>query len=307
MSDIDPTAQDQEQQNQQPAGTGVHSSWDGVLEMFPEGPQREALLSQIRESERNSSTAIQKAREAATPEEWQGIIEAAKESGTTPDEIAESYNQMVQMQTDIAADPDGWLTTMKDQIDQAVERGDISRKEGAQLKKDAASQADAVDLEDPQVAELRKEVDAQKRWREQQEQQAREAQERREQEEAEQASQDATREFIQTFEQTFTGDAALAGVKDEVKYLVANQAVSMIQSDDNLSYADAAKGAIELYRKNGMLPAAGAAPQVPIGGGTNQRLTPPPAAGHGDARGIDKSREQAMLEEIARQTAAGIV
>lgn len=308
MTDIEPTEQ-QNQDQQQHTGTGVHSSWDGVLEMFPEGAQREALLAQIKESERNSSTAIQKARESATPEEWQGIIEAARESGVTPDEIGASYNQMLEMQEQIQADPDGWLNTMKAEIDQAVERGDITRKEGAQLKRDATTQANdaGVDLEDPQIAEMRKELEEQKRWREQQSQQQQEFERQQQEEQANAEVQRQTQEFIETFENAFNTDPALKDVEAENRYVVANHAVNLMQSNDSMTPAQATAAAIDQFRKMGALPSAASTQAPPIGGGTNGHLPGVQAPGRGDARGIDKDRAKAMEEELARLAASGIV
>lgn len=308
MTDVDPN--EQQTQEQQAAGTGVHSSWDGVLEMFPEGAQREALLAQIKESERNSSTAIQKAREAATPEEWRGIIDAANESGVTPDEIGASYNQMLEMQEAIQADPDGWLNSMKSEIDQAVERGDITRKEGNQLKRDATAQVKddpAVDLEDPQIAEMRKELEEQRRWREQQTQQQQEFERQQQEQQANAEVQRQTQDFITTFENAFNTDPALKDVEAENRYVVANHAVNLMQSNESLSPEQATAAAIEQFRKMGALPSATSSQVPPIGGGTNGHLPGVQAPGRGDVRGIDKDRQKAMEEELARLTASGIL
>lgn len=308
-----PSADDQQNQDQQnQTGSGVHSSWDGVLEMFPEGAQRDALISQIRESERNASTAIQKASEAAAPEDWRELIDQAKQVGLTPEELSQSYNQFEEMREQIASDPDGWLDGMKNEIDQAVQRGDITRKEGAQLKKDAATQAAAgdagVDLEDPDVAELRKEVEAQKQWRQQQEQQAREAQERFEEEEQQRLVQENTNRFVKTVEDTFSGDASLANVEPKTRYIVANHALALLESNQGMTEQQATDEAVKQFRELNVLPAAGVstASMIPIGGGSNQRIQAPTAAGRGDARGVDKTREQAMLEALAQAQASGI-
>lgn len=310
-----PSADDQQNQDQQQqqAGSGVHSSWDGVLEMFPEGAQRDALIAQIREQERNASTAIQKASESQAPEEWRELIDQAKQVGLTPEELSQSYNQFEEMREQIANDPDGWLDGMKSEIDQAVAAGQLTRKEGAQLKKDATAQAAAgdagVDLEDPAVAELRKEVEQQRQWRERQEREQQAAREEQERLDDERATQEATQRFVQTVEGTFNNDTALAAVEAKTRYIVANHALALLESNDGMTEQQAADEAVKQFRELGVLPAAGGtpAPAVPIGGGSNQRLAPPAAVGRADARGVDKTREQAMIEALAQQQAAGIV
>lgn len=310
----DLSADDQQGQPQeQEQDFTAHPVWSPVLEMFPDGAQRDALLAQIKESERNSSAAIQKARSEAAPEEWRGLIDEAKEVGLTPDELSQAYNNFEEMREQIAIDPDAWLTGMRSEIDAAVDRGDITRKAGAQLKRDATEQAAAgadepVGLEDPAIAELKREVAEQKQWRAQQEQQWQEEQQRLQEEQDNEDVQQRSQQFIQTFESTFNNDASLANVEPQDRYVVANHAINLLQANENLTEQQAADEAIAQFRRMGALPQAGtrSAP-VPIGGGSNQRVQQQTQVGTGDARSVDKTREQAMIEEAMRQAAAGIV
>jgi hypothetical protein len=310
-----PSADDQQNQDQQPAGTGVHSSWDQVLEMFPEGAQRDALVNQIKEQERNASTAIQKASEAQAPEEWRGLIDEAKKIGLTPEELSESYNQFETMREQIASDPDGWLEGMRSEIDEAVTRGDITRKQGTQLKKDAAAQAaaggddDLANLEDPKVAELQRRIDAQDAWRQQQE----EAEQQRREEEQEQLNQQEveqqTQHFMQVFEGAFNNDPVLKDVEPETRYIVANHALNLMDANPNLDEQAATTEAINQFRTRFGLGGGPAQqqPGVPIGRGSNQQVQGQQQQQFGTGRDADKAREKAMVEEAMRQAAAGIV
>lgn len=317
MTDIPPQNQDQQQnapapEQQQEQQWAAHPSWSGVLEMFPEGAQRDALLAQIRESDRNSQKAIEQARANQAPEEWRELIRLSQENEVAPEDLIESYNSVDQMREAIAEDPDAWLSSMKDEIDEAVRQGQITRKEGAALKRDATQQAatggdDPAPLEDPAIAELRQGLEQERRWREQQEQQAREAQEAEQERQAEQASQAAVNQFIEAFETTFNAEPALQGVEDETRYIVANHALTLLQQNENLSPEQASKQAIEQFQTRFGLPKAPAAgAPVPIGGNNGSMQQPATAPGKGALGGIDKAREQAMIEALRQAQGAGI-
>ncbi len=312
MTDVPPQNQDQQApEQQQEQQWSAHPSWSGVLDMFPEGAQRDALLAQIRESDRNAQKAIEQARANQAPEEWQQLIDLARENEVPPADLVDAYNNIDTMREQIAADPDAWLASMKDEIDQAVQSGQLTRKEGAALKRDATQQAaadpSAVDLEDPALAEIRGELEAQRKWREQQEEQARQAQEAADEQAQQQAQQQAVNHFISVFEGAFNGDAVLKDVEPATRHIVANHALSLMQANDALTEEQATQAAIQQFQGLGALPKAPAAgAPVPIGGGSNQQMQQAPAAGKGALSGVDKAREQAMLEALRQAQSAGI-
>lgn len=314
MTDVPPQNQDpqapapDQQQEQQWA---AHPSWSGVLDMFPEGAQRDALLAQIRESDRNSQKAIEQARANQTPEEWRELIKLSQENEVAPEDLIESYNSVDQMREAIAEDPDAWLSSMKDEIDEAVKAGHITRKEGAALKRDATQQAAAGDdpapLEDPAIAELREGLEQERRWREQQEQQAREAQEAEDEAAQQQATQDAVNHFISVFEGAFNNDPVLKDVEPATRHIVANHALTLMQANDSMTEEAATAAAIEQFQTRFGLPKAPAAgAPVPIGGNNGSMQQPATAPGKGALGGIDKAREQAMLEALRQAQGAGI-
>jgi hypothetical protein len=311
MSDDGVTTTDQQagqQQEWQP-----HPSWNSTLEMFPDGPQREALLSQIRESDTNSQKAIETARSNAAPEDWRGLIDAASEAGLTPDELGQAYNQLDEMRESIAADPDAWLTGMHAEIDRAVAAGQLTRAAGAAAHREAnaaANEDDTVDLDTPEqqrLAKLQERLDAQEQRWEQEEQRRQQAEQEQFDRENQADTERQTQEFVQTFDGAFEADPVLKQVEPETRFIVANHAINLMASNPDLTAEKATSEAINQFRTHfglggGVKPAT---PGVPIGGGTNQQITTP-QAGAGTARGIDKTREQAMLEMAAQLQQQGI-
>ena len=77
----------EQQQNELPP---IHPAWNDALATVPES-LREPIYNQIRESEKQSQSAIEKARQSAVPEEWVGLINEATEQGLTPDALADGF------------------------------------------------------------------------------------------------------------------------------------------------------------------------------------------------------------------------
>jgi hypothetical protein len=300
-----------------PAADGTdystHPVWSKAVEGIPE-MLRGPLYETIRESERNAQAAIEKARGEGIGPEWRQLATEAAEMGVTVEELADAYLGQTQLSELLASDPDAFVASMEAQIDQLVASGQITRKAGAEAKKDAQQlaadeQTDA--LLSPAEKEL-KELRARLDERDQKDQQREAAEQQRREQEAFDAQLDQQAEaYFDVFDQEMVtaglmrdnGAGVLVGtVPVETLRMIAETGGKLIDANPRLAPQQAVKQAFDTVKRT--IEAAGgklgpqAAAQVPVIGGSSARPSGQPAA-TGQPRTME-DREAAALAELER-------
>lgn len=247
--------------------TAIHPSWDKALAAVPES-LRGPIYEQIRTSERESQSAIEKARENATPDEWRALVSEAAEVGLTPAELVDSYNATNGMRQQIAEDPDAFLSNLTEQVRAAVRAGDLTAKQGSALLQDAQDQVDDTVELDPRDAQIRELQERQERFEQGQMQQQEAAEYQQQLAEAEQTGQDFINQMNNQFEVN-----GMAGLEGKTKAIIAGYANDLLEENENLTAEAAATQAVAEFKQRFNIqtapaPAAGQ-PRVPIGGGSN--------------------------------------
>lgn len=297
--------------NDAPVDYSAHPVWGKAVEAIPE-VLRGPLYETIRQSEREAQIAIEKAHEERTPREWQELLAEAQQMGLTPEQLAEAYVSQSDLQKLLLSDPDGFIETMTQQIDALVASGQITRKEGAAAKQQAA------ELTDPLETDEQREIRELKAWREQEqarrtaEQQAQQAAEAERQREAE-LDRQAQQFFTEFDRQMIEAGYAQIGANGQRESIIAVETLQMIGEvagnlvDRGTPLAQAiqqAKTHVErqIEAAGGKLgPARTPAPPVVGGSATipGQQVDP-----NAKPRTQDQ-RENDMLATIAQMRAAG--
>lgn len=266
--------------NEPPA---VHPAWDKALEGIPELWQK-PVREQIRTTEAEYQRALEQARQGGVPDDWRGLYQQAQEVGLTPDELAQAYIAQQNLYQSMVEDPDQFLADITAQIDAAVAAGQITRKEGAALKRDATNAADAAgdDLltpEQKQIQELQQKIQQREQW---EAQQAQEWQIQQQEQEMQQIADEEADSFVETVMSAFDNDPQLAGASAATRQIAAQVASGLLDADPTgtLSYEAAAAQSIALLREQlgwsgAPAPQGGQQPNIAaaIGGGSGAPVT----------------------------------
>lgn len=257
------------------------------------------LREEIRKSEREHQKALEAARQNAAPPEWAELVRQAQAQQLTPDVMLNAYNASVQ----IMQDPVGFSIRLNEQIDQLIESGQLTAREGYRMKKEAA---DAVadmqndPLETPEQRELRELRESQRTLEERLEAEARAR--------AEQEAEEDAKRYADHFMSVL--DQATAGADERVTGIIANAAAGILSSDQTgkITPEAAVETAVAQARAAGITWGAPQAPQQngapPVGGtggvpGPAAEKLPPANTPEGR-----NAREKRMLE-VAAQLVSG--
>lgn len=298
--------------NEPPA---VHPAWDKALEGIPELWQK-PVREQIKATEAEYQRAIEQARSGGVPEDWRGLYQQAQEAGLSPDDLVGGYIAQQNLLQAMVEDPDQFVADISAQIDAAVAAGQLTRKEGAALKRDAAgaaAEAGADDLltpEQKQLQELQQRIDARDQWEAQQQQEWATQQEQQQMQEI--ADQEAGN-FIDAVMSAFDNDPALAGAAAGTRQIAAQVANGLLDADPtgSLSYEAAAAQAIALLKEQlGWQGAPGGQQGQPsaaqaIGGGGTAPLGQQPAKFDLSTPEGRDQRDAALVSYLQAQNAAG--
>ena len=290
----------------------VHPSWEQVIAPMPD-LYREPIVEQIRRSEREAQAAIEKARAGAVGDDWRALADAAKQQGVGPQDLAGAWRGQQELANLLRTDPDGFVEQLNDQIDQLVSEGVITRREGAQMKREGAAvageQTEALlTAEQRELAEL-------KQWREQMEsrEQQRAAAERQAYEAAQYEQQMAA--DVRTFADEFNRQMVSTGLarQDEsgklealvpggTIQLIADIAASLYERDESLTHEAAVTRALsqvksQIEATGGRLAPQPTSPLPPVAGAGGGYA--PGQAAPAAPSGRDEAA-QAMLAELAR-------
>lgn len=298
--------------NEPPA---VHPAWDKALEGIPDLWQK-PVREQIRTTEAEYQRALEAARQGGVPDDWRSLYAQAQEAGLSPDDLVNGYISQQNLLQAMVEDPDQFVADISAQIDAAVAAGQLTRREGAALKRDAAgAAADAADddlltPEQKRINELQQRLDA----RDQAELQAQQQwQTQQQQEEMEQVAFEEAQTFIGAINDAFDTDPQLAGASPATRQIAARVADGLLNSDPTgtLSYDAAAAQSIALLREQlgwtgTPAPAGGAQPNIAaaIGGGNGAPVgQQPPKFDTSTPEGRD-ARDAALVEFLKAQNAA---
>lgn len=294
----------------EPATPPVHPVWESALKMLPE-ELRPALAAEIKKAEAESQKAIEKARESSLPPEWAEFANASQAVGASPQELRAAYNAMIGLQED----PLRFQAAINDTIEQMVASGQLTRKEGQEVKAELGS--GNTDALEEFLTEEQKEIRDLKAWRAQQEAMSAQQQEQvaRQQQEA-QWEQEATAHaaaFVAAIDAAVGVPAGAdeSTLPDSVRSLrgtvaqVADGLLGRIASPTQQQINTAVAAAVQQLRTAGVTvgapapaPAAAAAP--PLGNGTGHVVAPP-------RRGFatENDRDAAMVEAAKMMIANG--
>lgn len=298
--------------NEPPA---VHPAWDKALEGIPDLWQK-PVREQIRTTEAEYQRALEAARQGGVPDDWRGLYQQAQEAGLSPEDLVNGYISQQNLLQAMVEDPDQFVADISAQIDAAVAAGQLTRREGAALKRDAAGAAadagadDLLTPEQKELQELRQRIDqreqaeyqAQQQWQTQQAQQ-----------EMEQIAEGEAQDFIGAVHDAFDSDPQLAGASAATRQIAARVADGLLNSDTTgtLTNEAAVAQSIALLREQlgwsgAPAPAGGAQPNIAaaIGGGSGAPLgQQPPKFNTATPEGREE-RDAALVEFLKAQNAA---
>lgn len=304
---------------EQQQAAAVHPAWDQALGNIPEGWQG-PIREQIRVQEAEFQKELEKARSGGVPEDWRGLYDQAHQLGLSPQELVEAYNGQQQLYQQMVADPDGFLDSLRSEIDQAVQQGLITRKQAAQIdaqaqaQVDAAAGADLLTPEQQQIQALQARLDQ----RDQQELTERQQYAQQQQfEQMQQAAADEAQNFVAAVHDAFDTDPQLAGAKPEVRQIAAQVASGYLDADTTgqLTYATAIQQALAQLRQQlgwGGAPAPlqgqqqAASPAAAIGGGVNGAPAAAPQQWDLKTREGKDARDAALVAAIKNGQIPGL-
>lgn len=297
--------------NEPPA---VHPAWDKALEGIPELWQK-PVREQIKATEAEYQRAIEQARQGGVPEDWRGLYQQAQEAGLSPDDLVNGYISQQNLLQAMVEDPDQFVADISAQIDQAVAAGQLTRKEGAALKRDAAGAAaeaggdDLLTPEQKQIQELQQRIEARDQREAQQQQ---EWATQQQQQEMQQIADEEAGSFIDAVMNAFDTDPQLAGAEAGTRQIAAQVANGLLDADQTgtLSYEAAAAQAIAMLRTQlgwGGAPAPQGQPSAAqaIGGGGTAPLGQQPAKFDLSTPEGREQRDAALVSYLQAQNAAG--
>ena len=152
--------------------TPLHPAWArtlddaGIPDML-----RPKLIEQIRRSEAEANSAVEKAKSESVDPTWRAFIEMSQGVNATPEDLVRSWNASQEM----VQDPFGHMDRFTAQVDELVKSGQMPARQGAQIKRDEQQQVnEIVGLDTPeqqQIAALQKRLDEQDNQRAQQDEQ----------------------------------------------------------------------------------------------------------------------------------------
>jgi hypothetical protein len=290
-----------------PDGYRARDEWEQALSVVPD-QLRKGIYKQIRRSERESQSEIEKSRGQSVAGPWKDFADQAQRAGITdPEILVNAYN----IQQAIANDPQKFLVDLRDELQNAVNTGQLTASEAAQALyagQQKAVEAPADPLETPEMAQIRELTAQMKGMSDAQAQRFLQDNERQQQADDQQQeafdNQQAAAYYDEfgTSVKTQMSARGYAGASGETAAMVMRIADSALSSDTSgtLSVDAAVKGAIDaLDRARSVTPSAAQAPQrqtFPVGGGGGE-----PAM---EAQSFANTRD-GRKERVAAMIAAG--
>jgi hypothetical protein len=251
--------------DQQPAGGeaidyAAHPAWKDALAPIPD-MLRGPLVEAIGKSEAHTQKAIEQARQGSVPGDWQQLYREAEKLGLTPAELGAAYQAQEQLGTMLRTDPDGFLDTMTAEIDKLVQAGEITRRQGAQMKQQAQQKVD--EETDPLLTEEQRQLKELQQWREQEMQRQQAEQQRQQEAQQQEAAQQAEEQFLGEFWNELGNQlaplglathangqiTASAGVDPAMLETIASRAGAALDQNPRMSPVDAIKQSIETQRR----------------------------------------------------------
>lgn len=281
----------------------VHPSWEKALEAIPD-MLRGPVIEQVRTSERESQSAIEKARAEATPAEWRALAADAADNGITVEELVSNYNSALSFREQLQADPDAFLASLSTEIDGLVASGQLTRKEAAAARKDLEATAEILSPDQERIRTMQAQLDQQEqRWADRDDQASSIQQA--------EAADAYVNEFFTAFDARMDANG-LAGVNEDTKAAVARIADSILTADtsDTITSEQAIdEGIRQLVQSvtamGGTLPVRqGAAPRIPVNGGSSA-VAAPEAQHFAKGRAGEGDRMAAMMAAAKNVMAGG--
>jgi polyhydroxyalkanoate synthesis regulator phasin len=257
----------------------LHPAWARTLDEagIPD-MLRPKLIEQIRRSEAEANSAVEKAKAESVDPSWREFIEMSKGVNASPEDLVRSWNATQEM----VNDPFGHMDRFTAQVDELVKSGKMPARQAAAVKADEQQQVnEIIGLETPeqqQIAALQRRLDDQDT-------------ERAQQAELSQADEYANL-FYGELDKATTGLDLDQSGKDNVRDLADTALFN--DKTGRLTPAEAITNAIaRLGIKAAAAPAGN--PPMPIGGGGSSI----PATVKAKFANND-AREAAMLDEARR-------
>jgi hypothetical protein len=264
------------------APPALHPAWArtlddaGIPEML-----RPKLIEQIRRSEAEANSAVEKAKSESVDPSWKAFIEMSQGVNATPEDLVRSWNATQEM----VNDPFGHMDRFTAQVDELVKSGQMPARTGAAVKADEQQQVNEVmGLETPeqqQIAALQKRLDDQDTQRTQK------------------AEADSAEEYADLFYGELDKAIATLDGMDQAKYDNLRDLADTMLFNDNTGRLTPETAITNAIARLGLTAKAAEAPAgtppLPIGGGGSSLPGQAPTK-YTD----DKSRNAAMLEEGRR-------
>jgi hypothetical protein len=137
-----------------PEGYRARDEWETALGVVPDA-LRKNIYKQIRRSERESQAEIEKSRGQSVAGPWKDFADQAQQAGITdPAVLVSAYN----IQQAIAADPQKFLVDLRDELQQAVNNGQLTASEAAKAFYEGQQKAvepSADPMETPEMVQIR--------------------------------------------------------------------------------------------------------------------------------------------------------
>lgn len=278
--------------------TTINPVWERALANVPD-IFRAPIIEQIRTSERESQSAIEKARSEANallesvPDEWRSFIETSKGVNATPEDLTTAWNMTIALR----ADPYEFVGRVTSDLKRLIDTGELTPTEAQRALIGIVNQAQqpleqGLDLrtdEQREIAELKAQVTALSQGEQQRQQSA-----------AQQQQEQSAQQYAETFITKLR--EALPGADDNIVQTVGYLADSLIQqSGGKATVEQAVAAAVERATSMGLqLTAPAADPVIP----PVTKVAPPtlaPATSGLPASepvkfGTDKDRADAMLK-----------
>lgn len=244
----------------EPTDYSTHPVWGKAIEAIPT-VLREPLYETIRTSEREAQKAIEAARNAGVPEEWQGLYKEAEELGVGVEDLARAYRGQSALSELMQSDPDAFVAELTSQVQGLVATGQLTRAQGAQVI--AEGQAAAGEQTDDLLTEEQKTLRELQAWKADQERQAqerqREEQQRQQAEQIQREEEAASNAYFDAFDREmetagFLARNAQTGALDstipvQTLQLIARTGAELIDQNPRMPREQAIKQATEQVRK----------------------------------------------------------
>lgn len=308
-TETQPGDQATETQQEQP-GFGVMPMWDPFLEQLPEA-WREQGKELIGKTEAQLNKELEKRAARSVDPDFLELYTEAKEGGISVDELRDTYNRQLDMQEAIQTDPAGFLNALQKELQQQVDAGALTLREGTKILAGAEAAVqqqqhdDQADLEKSPEQKRIDELEAKMTERDRREQEAQQEQDRRANQERHDAFRKEAENFTMQIEDVFKanlgdgsgGHATSPQVRRAFATLAAQYSDDAMRAGQPITTEVAIQKALADYGSWDVLRPKGA-PGIPVGGGHSM---PAPA----DLRDAPIEERMKAAVEAARRITSG--